>query len=238
MKKINLKVNLDAKKLKEKMGLKDGIDGKNGIDGKTPIIDTDKLATEASTRAVESLKPLIPTLQQLEQNIPILGNEIRDSLELLQGDDRLDKDAIRGLDDYEEISRLARQPKITKQIMGGGGAKSLQQVTDIGDTTTKTITVGGLITNGGIIGKITTVTDTYIILGTDETIVGNKASPFTMTLPVTIIGTKYVIKNKGVGAITIEGNGIDLVNGNLNQILYSWEGATFQCDASGSWITY
>lgn len=38
-------------------------------------------------------------------------DEIRDSLELLRDGERLDKEAIKGLDDYDEISALAKQPK-------------------------------------------------------------------------------------------------------------------------------
>lgn len=52
--------------------------------------------------------------------LPQFGEQFRDGLELLNGEDRLDIKAIKGLDDYEETSRLARQPKGTQYsgIMG------------------------------------------------------------------------------------------------------------------------
>lgn len=53
------------------------------------------------------------------------GEAIRDGLELLQDEERLDKKAIKGLDDYEEISFLARQPK------NAGGKQLFSQMNDV-----------------------------------------------------------------------------------------------------------
>lgn len=124
-------------------------------DGKSPTIDellslikplitpAEEIAHKASKLAQEELKPLIPTIEQIEADLPKLGEPIRDSLELLKDENRLDISAIKGLDDYDEVSRMAREPKeIIKKYLGtGGGAKSLQEVTDIGATTTNKITV-------------------------------------------------------------------------------------------------
>jgi len=74
------------------------------------VFDTDKVALKASKLAEVALKTLIPTSESIAQNIPVLGDKVRDSLEVLQGEDRLDKTAIRGLDDYEEISQMAKRP--------------------------------------------------------------------------------------------------------------------------------
>ena len=74
------------------------------------VFDTDKVALKASKLAEVTLKTLIPTSESIAQNIPVLGDKVRDSLEVLQGEDRLDKTAIRGLDDYEEISQMAKRP--------------------------------------------------------------------------------------------------------------------------------
>lgn len=39
-------------------------------------------------------------IDKIEKDLPQLGNAVRDALELLQGDERLDKSAIKGLDDW------------------------------------------------------------------------------------------------------------------------------------------
>jgi len=117
MKKITIK--LSAEELKKKMNLKDGytpvkgkdyFDGKSGKPGKdgksikgdkgdpADPVDTFKIASDASKLAYNELLPKIPTILQIEQDLPILGEPIRDSLELLQGDDRLDSSAVKGLD--------------------------------------------------------------------------------------------------------------------------------------------
>lgn len=82
-----------------------GKDGKNGVDGKDGINGKDGTSGVDGTNG--DIKDLSP-------------EEIRDELELLQGNDRLDKAAIKGLD--EEIKRLESLPR------GGtvGGAKGIQ----------------------------------------------------------------------------------------------------------------
>ena len=86
----------------------DGKDGRNGKDGKNGVdglpgkdaepVDTVKIALDAQKGAYEELLPKMPTIEQIEADIPKLGNPIRDSLELLQKDDRLDASAIKGLE--------------------------------------------------------------------------------------------------------------------------------------------
>lgn len=58
--------------------------------------------------------------------LPKYGEQFRDGLELLKEDERLDRSAVKGLEDYEEVSELARQPKVVgttgiKQIRAGAG---------------------------------------------------------------------------------------------------------------------
>lgn len=77
---------------------KDGQDGKDGVNGKdAPTVDTSNLALEASTEAIAELLPLIPTIEEIEADLPKLGEPIRDGLELLKGDERLDISAIKGV---------------------------------------------------------------------------------------------------------------------------------------------
>jgi hypothetical protein len=55
---------------------------------------------------------------------------VRNKLELLRGEERLDKSAIRGLDDYEEVKKkaFARQP-ISYSGRGGGTSSSSSTTT-------------------------------------------------------------------------------------------------------------
>lgn len=108
-------------------------DGKPGADGKTPtdaqikrlvasvMPDEDTIADKVAEKVV------IPTLNEVEKNIPMLGEEIRDSLELLLGDDRLDKSAIRGLKEIEELAKK----KGDTNYYGGSGIKEVVAGTGI-----------------------------------------------------------------------------------------------------------
>jgi hypothetical protein len=95
-----------------------------------------------------------------------------------------------------------------------------------------------LQTDGGRIGKITTATDTYTILVSDETIICNKSSVFTVTLPTAVVGQMFHIKNIGAGLVTLDGAGSDTIDGSLTQALAQWEGITVQCNVVNSWIVY
>jgi hypothetical protein len=98
------------------------------------------------------------------------------------------------------------------------------------------VTAYGVSTKLGFVGELLIVTDTYDILETDYTIVCNKATPFTVTLPVGInLGQMYFIKNVGVGTITLEGNGTDTIDGITNQSLAQWDCLTVQCYEANKW---
>ena len=89
---------------------------KNGIDGK----DADEQAiTDRVLREVQS-----PIIEKIEKNLPKLGEPIRDALELLAGDQRLDKSAIRGLDELLEKHSGQNIPYV-------GGIRYLSQLVDI-----------------------------------------------------------------------------------------------------------
>jgi hypothetical protein len=94
-------------------------------------------------------------------------------------------------------------------------------------------------TSGGIIGKVTTVADTYNILVSDETVIGNKGTAFTVTLPTAsanVIGQIFTVKNIGAGVITVEGAGSDTINGALNQTMNQWSARLFQCISANTWF--
>lgn len=109
---------------------------RNGIDGHTPteeellklikplipVIQDGKTPTQEELIAL--IKPLIilPSTEslveeaekKLETNLPQLGEPIRDALEFLQGEERLDASAIKGLD--EKVTSIT-----SKQVIHGGG---------------------------------------------------------------------------------------------------------------------
>lgn len=115
----------------------DYFDGKPGLAGKTPVKGVDyfdglpgyspvkgidyfdgKMPDE---RMIESRvrEQLIPILtEQVGQNLPVLGPAIRDALELLQGTERLDYTAIKGLEILFEHPILKK--KLEEYGMGGG----------------------------------------------------------------------------------------------------------------------
>ena len=75
-----------------------GIDGMDGIDGLDAEVDVDAIVEEASNKTMEEIEPKIPKIEDIKNDLPKLGDQIRNALELLKGDDRLDVSAIKGLD--------------------------------------------------------------------------------------------------------------------------------------------
>jgi len=69
---------------------------------------------------IERLKLELPQMEDLKKDIPVMGTEIRNALELLQGEERLDKSAIKGLE--ETLKDL--EEKISSKSLGGGGGMS------------------------------------------------------------------------------------------------------------------
>ena len=83
--------------------------------------------------------------------------------------------------------------------------------------------------------RVTTVIDTYNILAGDVTVICNKSSAFTVTLPTAVVNKVYYIKNIGAGTVTIEGASSDTIDGELNQAIYQYEAVVLQCHAANSW---
>lgn len=77
--------------------------------------DLEDIVEESSRLTTEKMKELLPVVPVLEEELPKLGEPIRDALELLQGEDRLASTAIRGLD--EELRRL----RTAGAVYTGGG---------------------------------------------------------------------------------------------------------------------
>ena len=93
-----------------------GKDGKDGADGK----DADPAAV----------------LPFVEERLPMLGEKVRDALELLQGDERLDASAVKGLTD--ELKRLGGIIASTRTIIGGGKQLRITEFSFDGDGSTTT----------------------------------------------------------------------------------------------------
>ncbi len=77
---------------------------------------------------------------------------------------------------------------------------------------------------------------TYTVLATDDTIVCNRASAMTVTLPAaTGSGKKYTIKNINTGVVTIDGNAAETIDGDATQDLNQWDCAQIIDYAAGTW---
>lgn len=101
---------------------KDYFDGQPGKAGHSPVAGVDyvipKMPDELmiESRLREQLIPLLT--EEVSKNLPVLGVAMRDALELLQGEERLDYTAIRDLEKLFEHPHLKK--KLDEYGMGGG----------------------------------------------------------------------------------------------------------------------
>ncbi len=198
----NIRLDIDSKELKKKLDIKDGkTPSKQELEAlikpliPKPIaqeqINTSDIALEASKLAQAGLESKIPTSTQIAEQIPVVGEKVRDSLELLNGSERLARTAIDGLDDYEEISKLARtKPQIIKGG-GGGGTQNLQQVTDAGSSTTNVITNKAEPTFSYSLGNLTEI---FYSDGTTKTLTYNVDNTLA-TLTISKAGNPDIVKS-------------------------------------------
>ncbi len=98
-----------------------GKDGQDGLDGADAEITEEDIQFIVDT-VYDALFPQLP--------IPLTSEEVRDRLELLLGDERLDKKAIRGIEEIEEAIEELRNRPIGK----GGGGLGRRQVQDLINT--------------------------------------------------------------------------------------------------------
>jgi hypothetical protein len=118
---ITLSYNRKVKEIENKLS-----DVKDGKDADEEII---------VNKVISKIE--IPEVEDLENNIPKLGTQIRDALELLQGEERLDMDAIAGLSEALEELRGIRK------LGGGGGFSKIAMEGKIIDDETPTGTING-----------------------------------------------------------------------------------------------
>lgn len=82
----------------------------------------------------------------------------------------------------------------------------------------------------------TTVMGSHTVTAYERVVVVNSGSAATVTLPTaTGSGQVVAISSVGAGAVTVDANGSETINGALTQTLYQYEAITV-CDyASGAW---
>ena len=161
--------------------------------GKDAVI-TDELIERIAELAQSMIElPDFPTLITMEPE------SIRNALELLQDDERLDISAIKGLDEYDEVARLAREPRV---INGGGVSKNW---------------VTGYVNN-----KYKLVTSNYTITADDNLVCGT--GNITIT-PPTAVGfvREYIVKNVGNGIVTVATTGGQTIDEELTAELIRME---------------
>ena len=85
-------------------------------------------------------------------------------------------------------------------------------------------------------------TDSYTATLADCTIVCNKATAMTITLPAAAtayargIGHRYNIKSIGAGVVTVDGDGSETIDGQATIALSQWDAVSLQTDGTGWYI--
>lgn len=86
-----------------------------------------------------------------------------------------------------------------------------------------------------VVGTVTK-TANYLATATDDVIVCNKATAMTITLPAaTGSGKVYWIKSIGAGAVTVDPNASETIDGELTQTVKQWECICIHDYAAGAW---
>lgn len=139
-----------------------GVPGERGKDG-TP-------GQNANPQTIiDAIKPQIIT--QIGNELPILGEKVRDSLELLQGDERLSESAIKGLTEHLIAIEAILN---TKTARGEGGSRVTQIKAGTG------ISITSSMLNGRGVVTITSTATGFAVLDATGTVNGSNTS-FTFT---------------------------------------------------------
>ena len=88
----------------------------------------------------------------------------------------------------------------------------------------------------GYIGNVTEATDTYQILVTDEVVICNKSSQFTVTLPqLAEVGQRITIKDIGTGNVVVDGFSLDTIDGAQNVTIVTGDSITLIYYEANKW---
>lgn len=99
------------------------------------------------------------------------------------------------------------------------------------------VTVSEVLTTNGVKQNVVTKTSGYTATTGDDVIVCNSTTAFTVTLPAaTGSGQTYAISNINTGAITLEGDSSDTINGDLNQTIDQWACIQVVDYAANAWV--
>lgn len=87
-----------------------------------------------------------------------------------------------------------------------------------------------------VFNKTTVTAATYTPTVNDCVIYCNSAAAQTINLPAaTGSGIVYYIKQIGTGAVTLDANGAELIDGQLTQTLVQWDDICIQDGGTGTW---
>lgn len=115
--------------------------------------EKDRKAGEISFEVLNQVRDRMPKIEELKNDLPKLGAPIRDSLELLQGDDRLDKSAIKGLE--EDLKKIS-EAKGSGNAGGGAVARTRVHYYDLTSQCNGVLKTFAVPLNFGIIGVFST----------------------------------------------------------------------------------
>jgi len=154
---------------------------KHGKDGK----DADE------KRIVKEVLAQIPVPADGKDGSQDSAEDIRNKLELLDGEDRLDKKAIRGLEDYDSVLEFSKRPIAPQILSGASGIKEIRA----GSGVTIDNTVLGYPTISATGSGSGTVTDVSIVSanGLAGTVATSTTTP-AITLSTTVNG---LVKGNG-----------------------------------------
>jgi hypothetical protein len=77
----------------------------------------------------------------------------------------------------------------------------------------------------------------YIVSGLvlNETVICNNTSPITVTMPARVEGRQVTVVRAGTGAVTIDGNGVNII-GNATQVLPAQYDAADMIASATEWV--
>jgi len=77
-------------------------------------------------------------------------------------------------------------------------------------------------------------------LTTEQLVIANSAGAFDLDLPASSLNTgrRFLIFNKGAGAVTVVPDGIDTIAGAASLVLAQYEGVTLVSDGLGMWAQF
>jgi hypothetical protein len=145
----DITIDIDKEQFKTALDLHDG---KDGTDGKTPIPGVDFPLPKDGADGKDGIG--LPGLDGKDGS-PDTPIEVRDKLQTLQGDERLDVNAIKGLEAIDEtIKSVSFLPRTLDALYDVDAKNPLNSQALIYDTTIKKWRAGNVATSGGQVNTI------------------------------------------------------------------------------------